>query len=181
VLLFKKLTNKKKKIGVHWNKQAQEELMQKMVQQRMMMRGMNPMMMDPRMAGETPPQKEITPEEKAEMEKRQKDAEAKRRKEQIVSLKHSLEQKDAALNVKDKYLARVAANKDVLLHNDLKEAKTEWHKKAIQAELDELDAILEEEKLNLQYEKESRENLHKQLTQLQVQEKLEEPIEEKSD
>ncbi|MFH1682934.1 MAG: hypothetical protein ABIA37_03995 [Candidatus Woesearchaeota archaeon] len=146
------------------NQQAREDFRMKMMQQMMQQQGgmMNPAMMQ----GEMPPQKELTPEEKAEMEKQRKEQESKNRKNRIESLQKSLRQKKAELNVLEKYLGRVAANKNILINVDLKEAETEWHKKATQAEIEELEAVIEENEISLESEKENHIKMEKELQEL---------------
>jgi hypothetical protein len=76
-------------------------------------------------------------------------------KKRMEGLKSTIREKETSLRVDETYLARVAANRDVLINVDLKEAETEWHKKAVQAEVDELQAIIEEKKIKFEKDKEA--------------------------
>jgi hypothetical protein len=87
--------------------------------------------------------------------------------EQIKSLKESLEETELTVDVANKYMARVAANRDVLINVDLKEAENEWHKKAIQAEIDEMQAIMAEKKYNLKGDLERIRQLNESLKKMQ--------------
>jgi hypothetical protein len=88
-------------------------------------------------------------------------------KEKIKSLKESLEETELTVDVANKYLARVAANRDVLINIDLKEAENEWHRKAIQAEIDEVQAIMAEKKYNLKGDLERIRQLNESLQKMQ--------------
>ena len=124
------------------NVQAREDFKRKMMMQQMMGGGM-------------PPQKPLTPEEIKAQKTQHKEY-----------LQKTLKDKDASLNVMEKYIARVIANKDLLINVDLEKAETEWHKKATQAEIEELQAIIEEQNLQLGTEKESKERMETELKEL---------------
>lgn len=144
------------------NQKAREEFRMKMMQQ---------MMMNPAMMQGMPPQKELTPEEKVEMEKQRKDNERIQRKSAIDNLQKTSRQKKAGINVLEKYLSRASASKDLLVNVDLDKAETEWHKKAVQAEIEELAAVIEENELSLEFEKESLSKTEQELQELLKEDK----------
>jgi hypothetical protein len=113
------------------------------------------------------PQQEMSPEQKAEMEMKMKEAEEKRRKAQITSLRQNLKLKNASLNVMEKSIAKVKADKDVLVNVELEAAETEWHRKAVQAEIEEIGAVIEEMTLRCEIEKEERSSLEERLRELE--------------
>jgi hypothetical protein len=145
---------------------------------------MNQMAMDPSMMPGMmpgmgmPQQEEMTDEQKAELQQKMKEEEKKRRKAQIVSLKKQLKHKEMSLNVAEKSLAKMSAEKDVLQNVDLGQAETEWHKKAIQAEIEELEAVLEEGRLRLDYEREAQHDMQKNLQDLEAKDKEENEVKE---
>jgi hypothetical protein len=129
------------------NEKARKEMMQKMMMQRM------------GMGGGMPPQKPPTPEELAQQ-----------RKARIESITHSLKLKEASIKVMKASLAKVAADKAVLENVSLEKAETEWHKKAVKAEIEELDAVYEEGELNVSNEVQSRDDMQNELKNLQEEE-----------
>jgi hypothetical protein len=88
-------------------------------------------------------------------------------KKRTAGLKKTLKQKEVSLKLTETYLARVAADKAVLVNVDLEKAETEWDKKAIQAEADEMQAILEGKQLEFEEEKKTVEPLQKELQKMQ--------------
>lgn len=96
-----------------------------------------------------PQQEEMTEEQKAEMEARMKEEGKRRRKAQIESLKNQIKARALALKVMEKGIAKAVADKDVLVNVGLPEAENEWHKKAVNAQIEEIEAILEEAQLRL--------------------------------
>ena len=135
---------------------------QMMYDQNMM--GMYPGMM-PGM--QMPQQEEMTEEQKAEMEARAKEEEKRRRKAQIESLKTQIKSKTLVLKVMERGIVKVVAEKDVLVNVDLSEAPTEWHKKAVKAQAEELEAIIEEAKLRLEADRSEFENMKERLKSLE--------------
>jgi hypothetical protein len=81
-------------------------------------------------------------------------------------LKALIIKNEAELRVSDTFIARVHADKDVLEHVELDKAETEWHKKAIQAEINELQAIIDEKQFSLEKEKRSRDKLQEEINGL---------------
>ena len=118
-----------------------------------------------------PPQKELTPEEQAEMETQRKEAEIRARKMQIESLKKSLKTKGMSIKLNELSVAKFEAEKDVLVNVDLKDAPTEWHKKAIRAEVAELEAAIEQSKYSIEQEKEQLDDMKTQLADLEKKDK----------
>jgi hypothetical protein len=88
-------------------------------------------------------------------------------KARIESSNNDLKQKEAALKVSETYLARVSANIDLLTNIDLKEAETEWHKKAVQAEINELQAIIAEKEFHLKRDKEGLMQMKESIEKMQ--------------
>jgi len=88
-------------------------------------------------------------------------------KARIEGIKESLIEKDANQNVAETYLIRVAANKDLLAHVELAKAETEWHKKATQAEINELQAIIDEKKLSFEKEKKARDRIQEDIGKME--------------
>ena len=120
-----------------------------------------------------PQQEEMTEEQKAEMEARMKEEEKRRRKAQIESLKSQIKSKTLVLKVMEKSIAKAVAEKDVLVHVELSEAPTEWHKKAVKAQAEELEAIIEEAKLRLDQDKSDFDNMKERLKSLEETDRLE--------
>ncbi len=118
-----------------------------------------------------PQQKEMTPEEKEEMERQRKEAEVRARKHQIESLKKSVKAKTMVIKIADLTIIKFEAEKDVLVNVDLKDAPSEWHKKAIRAEVAEMEAVIEQSRYELDQEKEQFENMKKQLAELEKKDK----------
>ena len=88
-------------------------------------------------------------------------------KARIEGIKESLIEKDANQKVAETYLIRVAANKDLLAHVELAKAETEWHKKATQAEINELQAIIDEKKLSFEKEKKARDRIQEDIGKME--------------
>lgn len=88
-------------------------------------------------------------------------------KKRIEGLKDSIKEKEASLKVDETYLTRVAANRDVLINVELAETTNEWQRKATQAEIDELQAIIDEKKIKLEKSKESLVNLQNDLKKVE--------------
>ena len=85
----------------------------------------------------------------------------------VEGSKGALIEKEAELRLTETFLARVAANRDVLIHVELKEGATEWHKKATQAEIDELQAIIDEKKLSFEKAKKSRDRMQEDVKKME--------------
>ena len=133
------------------------------------MMNMNPGMMSGMQGMEDQP--EMTEEQKAEMEAKMKEEEKRRRKAQIESLKNQIKSKTLALKVMEKGIAKAGADKDVLENVDLPQAENEWHKKAINAQIEELEAILEEARLRLDNDLSEFENTKARLKSLEEADK----------
>jgi hypothetical protein len=118
-----------------------------------------------------PQQKELTPEEQAEIETQRKEAERKARKHQIESLKKSIKSKNLSIKIAELTVVKFEAEKDVLVNVELKDAPTEWHKKAIRAEVAEIEAVIEQSKYSIEQEKEGSENMKTQLADLEKKDK----------
>ncbi len=116
----------------------------------------NQMKVQMRQMGMTMPPKDLSEDELDEMIKAR-----------INIIKNSLVEKDANLRVSETYIGRVAANRDVLINVELRVAETEWHKKAIQAEIDELQAIIGEKMLSFENDKKARDKMQEDIQKME--------------
>jgi len=110
--------------------------------------------------------KEPTEEEKAEMERKRKEAEEKQMIARIQSLEKSILLKQAANNMLEKTIARMKAEKDLLENVGLKEETNEWKKKSIHAEIDSMSLDIEQMQNGFEKERGDLDRLRHELTGL---------------
>ena len=173
------------------NEEARQAFAQKMwykQQMALMNQGMMPpsvmaswnIISPPESQGSTPEQKDLTPEQKesierqkAEMERLRKVAEVQRRNDEIQRLRKSVKGKDLELKVGERRILKFEAKLDLITNVSFNEASDEWNKLLIKANMDELRASIEQARVMLDSEKESRNNLQRRIEDLESKSKLE--------
>jgi len=83
-----------------------------------------------------------------------------------TQMEMSLRQLDAGRKITEKTIDRMKADRDVIEKVEFTEEKNEVKKRALKTKMAEMDAIMEGEKLKLEVIKFNRENIEKQLEQL---------------
>jgi hypothetical protein len=71
-------------------------------------------------------------------------------KSRIEFIECDIKRDELPYNLHIATIARMEADIDLLTNVDLKEAKTEWHKKVVQAEIDELQAVIDQKRIALE-------------------------------
>ena len=85
-------------------------------------------------------------------------------KARIAAISADLKKQQVSLRVEETYAARIAADMEVLLNVDLEKAETEWHRKIIQADIDEMKAIIAQKEFDIE-----KDRLHLARTQKSLQ------------
>ena len=105
-----------------------------------------------------------------DMQKRQMEAQAKAFEEQKkfrkAQMEMSLKQLDAGKKITERTIERMKADRDVVDKVEFSEEKNEVRKRALKAKMAEMDAIMDGEKLKIEVIRFNRENLEKQLVEL---------------
>ena len=117
--------------------------------------------------------KEPTEEERAEMERKRKEAEDQQRIARIQSLEKSIPLKQAANNLLKKTIARMKADKDLLENVGMKEETNEWKRKSIQAVIESMCIDIEEMEQGYDKEKGGLDRIKDELSELKAKEERE--------